>query len=112
MCHSFEGRGGSDAPSLDYMKGELTGGDIANMSGMIWNHVPMMKEAFAEGAHSVPRIHRQPDGQLDCLPPRGRPAVGHEDYETGGNGWRADERAVLSWVAAANGLAAAGFSSP
>jgi mono/diheme cytochrome c family protein len=48
MCHSFEGQGGSDAPSLDYMKGELTGGDIANMSGLIWNHVPMMKEAFAE----------------------------------------------------------------
>ncbi|MGN6586103.1 MAG: c-type cytochrome [Solirubrobacterales bacterium] len=48
MCHSFEGQGGSDAPPLDFMKGELTGGDIANMSGMIWNHVPMMKEAFAE----------------------------------------------------------------
>jgi mono/diheme cytochrome c family protein len=48
MCHSFEGQGGTDAPSLDFMKGELTGGDIANMSGMIWNHVPMMKEAFAE----------------------------------------------------------------
>jgi mono/diheme cytochrome c family protein len=48
MCHSFEGQGGSDAPGLDYMKGEMTGGDIANMSGQIWNHVPMMKEAFAE----------------------------------------------------------------
>jgi mono/diheme cytochrome c family protein len=48
MCHSFEGQGGSDAPSLDFMKGELTGGEIANMSGQIWNHVPMMKEAFAE----------------------------------------------------------------
>jgi cytochrome c len=48
MCHGYEGQGGSDAPSLDYMKGEMTGGDIANMSGQIWNHVPMMKEAFAE----------------------------------------------------------------
>lgn len=48
MCHSFEGQGGSDAPSLDSMKGELTAGEIANMSGLIWNHVPMMKEAFAE----------------------------------------------------------------
>ena len=47
MCHSFEGQGGSDAPSLDSMKGELTAGEIANMSGLIWNHVPMMKEAFA-----------------------------------------------------------------
>jgi mono/diheme cytochrome c family protein len=48
MCHSFEGRGGTDAPSLDFMKGELTTGEIANMSGMIWNHVPGMKVAFAE----------------------------------------------------------------
>jgi mono/diheme cytochrome c family protein len=48
MCHSFEGEGGTDAPSLDYMKGELSAGEIANMSGLIWNHVPMMKEAFAE----------------------------------------------------------------
>jgi mono/diheme cytochrome c family protein len=48
MCHSFEGRGGTDAPSLDFMKGELTTNEIANMSGMIWNHVPTMKVAFAE----------------------------------------------------------------
>jgi mono/diheme cytochrome c family protein len=48
MCHSFEGRGGADAPSLDFMKDELTTNEIANMSGMIWNHVPAMKAAFAE----------------------------------------------------------------
>jgi mono/diheme cytochrome c family protein len=48
MCHSFEGRGGTDAPSLDSMKGELTANEIANMSGTIWNHVPAMKAAFAE----------------------------------------------------------------
>jgi mono/diheme cytochrome c family protein len=48
MCHSFEGRGGTDAPSLDSMKGELTTNEIANMSGTIWNHVPTMKLAFAE----------------------------------------------------------------
>lgn len=48
MCHSFEGQGGSDAPSLDFMKGELTTNEIANMSGTIWNHVPTMKLAFAE----------------------------------------------------------------
>ncbi len=46
MCHSFEGQGGSDAPPLDFMKGELTAGEIANMSGLIWNHVPIMQEAF------------------------------------------------------------------
>jgi hypothetical protein len=48
MCHSYEGRGGTDARSLDFMKGELSVGDIANMSGLIWNHVPTMKAAFAE----------------------------------------------------------------
>ncbi|HEX6455974.1 MAG TPA: c-type cytochrome [Solirubrobacterales bacterium] len=48
MCHSFEGQGGTDAPPLDFMKGELTGGEVANMSGLIWNHVPVMEEAFKE----------------------------------------------------------------
>lgn len=48
MCHSFEGRGGTDAPDLDFMKGELTANEIANMSGTIWNHVPAMEAAFAE----------------------------------------------------------------
>jgi mono/diheme cytochrome c family protein len=48
MCHSFEGRGGTDAPELDFMKGELTVNEIANMNGMIWNHMPMMQAAFAE----------------------------------------------------------------
>lgn len=48
MCHSYEGRGGTDAPSLDFMKGRLTANDVANMSGLIWNHVPTMKAAFEE----------------------------------------------------------------
>jgi mono/diheme cytochrome c family protein len=48
MCHSFEGRGGSDAPELDFMKGRLTANDVANMNGLIWNHLPTMKAAFAE----------------------------------------------------------------
>lgn len=52
MCHSFEGQGGSDAPSLDFMKGELTATDVANMSGVIWNHLPTMKAAFE--AEQVP----------------------------------------------------------
>jgi hypothetical protein len=30
------------------MMGELTTNEIADMSGMIWNHVPTMKVAFAE----------------------------------------------------------------
>jgi mono/diheme cytochrome c family protein len=48
MCHTYEGRGGTDAPDLDFMQGKLNATDIANMSGTIWNHVPTMKAAFAE----------------------------------------------------------------
>jgi mono/diheme cytochrome c family protein len=48
MCHTYEGRGGADAPSLDFMQGKLSATDIADMSGTIWNHVPAMKAAFAE----------------------------------------------------------------
>ena len=47
-CHSYAGRGGSDAPPLDSMKGRLAARDIANMSGTIWNHVPLMVHHFKE----------------------------------------------------------------
>lgn len=33
MRRSFEGLGGSDAPSLDYGRDEMTGTDIAKMMG-------------------------------------------------------------------------------
>lgn len=47
-CHSFEGRGGTDAPPLDFMRGKLSATDIADMSGRIWNHLPVMIGAFKE----------------------------------------------------------------
>ncbi len=47
-CHSFAGRGGTDAPPLDYMAGHLSAREIANMSGTIWNHVPVMLPHFQE----------------------------------------------------------------
>ena len=47
-CHSYAGRGGSDAPPLDVMRGKLAARDIANMSGTIWNHAPSMKHHFDE----------------------------------------------------------------
>jgi mono/diheme cytochrome c family protein len=56
MCHSFEGRGGTDAPDLDFMKGKLTAKDIANMSGVIWDHLPEMKAAFAEEGIPFPEF--------------------------------------------------------
>ena len=47
-CHSYGGKGGTDAPPLDYMAGHLSGREIANMSGAIWNHVPAMLPHFQE----------------------------------------------------------------
>lgn len=56
MCHTYEGRGGTDAPDLDFMQGKLTANDIANMSGLIWNHVPTMKAAFEEEGIPFPEF--------------------------------------------------------
>ncbi|MGE5282803.1 MAG: c-type cytochrome [Chloroflexota bacterium] len=56
MCHTYEGRGGTDAPNLDFMKGRLTAGEIANMSGLIWNHVPTMTAAFEEEGIPFPEF--------------------------------------------------------
>jgi mono/diheme cytochrome c family protein len=47
-CHSFEGRGGSDGPPLDYMRGQLAAKDLADMTGQIWNHLPAMERALKE----------------------------------------------------------------
>ena len=48
MCHSYAGKGGTDAPPLDYMRGHLSAREVANMSGQIWNHVPGMLAQFKE----------------------------------------------------------------
>ena len=64
MCHSFEGQGGTDAPALDFMKGEMTAGEIADMSGTIWNHVPMMQPAFEEEHIPFPEFNK---GQMASL---------------------------------------------
>jgi mono/diheme cytochrome c family protein len=56
MCHTYEGRGGTDAPPLDFMRGKLTANEIANMSGLIWNHVPTMKAAFEEEGIPFPEF--------------------------------------------------------
>ena len=48
MCHSLAGKGGTDAPPLDSMRGHLSAREVANMSGQIWNHVPGMLAQFKE----------------------------------------------------------------
>ena len=47
-CHSYGGKGGTDAPPLDYMSGHLSAREVADMSGQIWNHVPAMVMHFEE----------------------------------------------------------------
>ena len=47
-CHSYGGSGGTDAPALDFMKGNLSPSEVADMSGVIWNHVPGMLPHFKE----------------------------------------------------------------
>ena len=65
MCHSYEGRGGTDAPPLDSMQGQLGAAQIADMSGTIWNHVPAMKAAFAEEGIRFPTF--KPNEMADLI---------------------------------------------
>ncbi|MGE5273811.1 MAG: c-type cytochrome [Verrucomicrobiota bacterium] len=53
-CHSYAGRGGEDAPPLDFMRGHLSAEEIAGMSGRIWNHLPVMLDHFREEKIEVP----------------------------------------------------------
>lgn len=52
-CHSYGGKGGSDAPPLDFMSGHLSARDVAEMSGRIWNHLPAMLGHFEEEGVAV-----------------------------------------------------------
>jgi mono/diheme cytochrome c family protein len=53
-CHSYGGRGGEDAPALDFMRGHLSAREIADMSGQIWDHLPAMLPHFREEKIPVP----------------------------------------------------------
>ena len=53
-CHSYAGRGGEDAPPLDFMKGHMSAREIADMSGQIWDHLPAMLPHFREEKIPVP----------------------------------------------------------
>lgn len=55
-CHSYAGKGGTDAPPLDYMAGHLSAREVADMSGQIWNHLPAMLEHFQEEDLPVPKF--------------------------------------------------------
>lgn len=53
-CHSYAGKGGTDAPPLDSMRGHLSARDVANMSGKVWNHLPAMLPHFEEEGIAFP----------------------------------------------------------
>lgn len=53
-CHSYGGKGGTDAPPLDYMAGHLSASEVAEMSGQIWDHLPAMLTHFKEEGIPVP----------------------------------------------------------
>lgn len=53
-CHSYAGKGGSDAPPLDFMSGHLSPREVANMSGEIWNHMPAMLPHFEDEGMPFP----------------------------------------------------------
>lgn len=55
-CHSYAGKGGTDAPPLDSMAGHLSAREVANMSGQIWNHLPAMIMHFQEENLRVPKF--------------------------------------------------------
>lgn len=55
-CHSYAGAGGTDAPPLDSMRGHLSAREVANMSGLIWNHLPAMVDHFEEEGIPFPNF--------------------------------------------------------
>ncbi len=64
-CHSYAGKGGTDAPPLDFMSGHLSGRDVAIMSGRIWNHLPAMLPHFEE--EGIPFPSFQDDEMPDLI---------------------------------------------
>lgn len=53
-CHTYAGRGGTDAPPLDFMRGHMSAREIADMSGQIWDHLPAMVPHFREENIPIP----------------------------------------------------------
>ena len=64
-CHSYGGKGGTDAPPLDYMAGHLSAREVADMSGQIWDHLPAMLAHFKEEGIPVPTF--APDQMADLV---------------------------------------------
>ena len=64
-CHSYGGKGGTDAPPLDYMAGHLSAREVADMSGQIWNHLPAMLGHFKD--ENIPLPTFEADQMADLV---------------------------------------------
>ena len=89
-CHSYAGRGGEDAPPLDFMRGHLSAAEIAGMSGRIWNHLPSMLDHFKEENIAVPTFQGSQMADLIAYlhsgqggPPPVRPGTGMDMGKSG-----------------------------
>jgi hypothetical protein len=81
-CHSYEGVGGSDAPPLDTMQGQMTARDLAVMVGQVWNHLPLMLPHFHKEGVPVPTFTDQEIADLVAYLHAGGP----KPMMHGGNG--------------------------
>jgi mono/diheme cytochrome c family protein len=86
-CHSYNGRGGEDAPPLDPMRGHLSAAEIAEMSGQIWNHLPAMLHHFTEEKITVPTFQGSQMADLIAYlhSGKGGPPPVHGDMKPGMN---------------------------
>jgi cytochrome c6 len=85
-CHSYGGSGGTDAPPLDFMKGKLSPSEIADMSGIIWNHVPGMLPHFKEEGVPFPTFKGNQMADLIAYLHGGGPGVKAMPYHNGMGG--------------------------
>ncbi len=124
-CHSYAGKGGTDAPPLDYMAGHLSAREIANMSGTIWNHVPAMLPHFQEEeipfptftdfemADLVAYLHSKPTGQAVAPPAAQGSEHGAMETKPSGPGDPARGKSIFTTLGcgSCHTLAAAGTNS-
>ncbi len=83
-CHSYGGKGGTDAPPLDYMAGHLSAREVADMSGQIWNHLPVMLAHFKEEGLPVPTFQTNQMADLVSYLHSRSAATGAGMQESGG----------------------------
>lgn len=107
-CHSYAGSGGEDAPPLDFMAGHLSATEIADMSGVIWNHVPAMLPHFKEEGLEFPTFKDDEMADLLAYLHGGKPGgAAKGEAATAGAGEAAGEELFASSCGSCHTLSAA-----